>query len=740
MIKVENSAQGNCMYEAYSISLMYFLRSKNNPQITETVLNKFGLTEAEKNKLISLITKNRGQEFSRESIRDIIEPVLATKARALGAHQTREDFINRPRTTGLYASAQYGLEYYFKLSLRAHPESGFLASDFTDRDYTEAEIFKVANIKTTMMQFALEKGAEVHARFESEWDKIKGTTEPKDVAFRKGRIIDDIIAEKTIEFFTEKNYRNLDAYINRLATNYVWGTEETLLTLNRAAQGEHFVRNEIGEVDVRHDTVINLQIRVDGAKPAYEQTEKPDLILNNSSNVHWNSMIPRRVFDPDQAHLLQQQEQINSDEQVARELQAEYDAEKRRILADLELARQAGLSRIEEERQIAADLQVAGQIKADDLAVAEMIQQVVEQDRQYAEQIQAEELKNKEQLALVTQQDAELAQRISKEEQQHTEQMDLVPQVDAELAQQVSVEEQQHNQAMDLVSQVDAKLAQQVSEEEQLHNEQMGLVTQQDADLAQSITAGEEAQVESDDQVVLMDATLTDNSRLHDEPLVNPTVSSTTADGEFSNQQSSVASIVLQSIKTLADPMDLDEEQKIALAGSTARNVRSLAVQMATDSKYLAANDKFDVLIKELDKKVLNLNERAINAVRAGDNNTAESLRKAHGVAETLLYDLVTAKSAYEVNPNKEAFKTFKTQCDVSIEKSRPELEHHRGLKQLLGNILLAVLGFGVLYLAAAAINKAVTGNFLFFKTESAKIVDDIKSNVNEFDPTQSKP
>ncbi|MCL5273103.1 MAG: hypothetical protein M1486_07385, partial [Gammaproteobacteria bacterium] len=72
--------------------------------------------------------------------------------------------------------------------------------------------------------------------------------------------------------------------------------------------------------------------------------------------------------------------------------------------------------------------------------------------------------------------------------------------------------------------------------------------------------------------------------------------------------------------------------------------------------------------------------------------------------------------------------------------KSRPELEHHRGLKQLLGNILLAVLGFGVVYLAAAAINKAVTGNFLFFKTESAKIVDDIKSNVNEFEPSQSKP
>jgi hypothetical protein len=792
MISVDNSAMGNCMYEAYSISLMYYLRSKNNPRTTETVLNKFDLTEAEKNILTSLITENRGQEFSREIIRDIIEPVLATKARALGARQTRKDFINSPTTTGLYASAQYGLEYYFKLSLHAHSESNFLASDFTDRDYIDAEIYKVTNIKNTMIQFASQKSGEVHARFESEWAKIKDTTEPMDVEFYKTRIIDNIITEKTIEFFTENNYRNLDAYINRLATNYVWGTEETLLTLNRAVQGEYVVRDELDRVDVYHDTVINLQIRVNGRKPLYDHTENPDIILNNSRNVHWTSLIPRRIFDPELVQQLDEQlnleiqldadltqqtskeeqqhdeqldleiqqdteltqqtseekqqldEQLDLEIQLDTELTQQTSEEKQQLdeQLDLELQQDAELTQqTSEEKQqldeqldleIQLDTEHTQQTSEEEQQVDEQLDLEIQLDTEHTQQTSEEKQQLDEQLDLEIQLDTELTQQTSEEEQQVDEQLDLEIQLDTELTQQTSEEEQQVDEQLDLEIQLDTELTQQTSEEEQQLNERMDLVTQQEEGLAQRITAEDEIQDDTDVQVVLMDETLDNNNPLQDGQLVNPTDSATTTNEDFVEQQTSVSSSSLQSTRTLTD-----EIQPIALTGTTAQNDSSLAVKMATNTRYLAANKKFDTLITELNKKVANLNERAISAAREADSAKAESLIKAYDVAQTLLEDLVKAKSTYDVNPNQEAFKKFKTQCDTSIEKSRPELEQHRGWKQLLGNILLAVLGFGVVYLAAAAINKAVTGNFLFFNTKSSKIVNDIKSNLDELEPTQ---
>lgn len=43
MFNVDNSGKGNCLYYAYSISLMYYLRAKNNVRITEDIFKKLGL-------------------------------------------------------------------------------------------------------------------------------------------------------------------------------------------------------------------------------------------------------------------------------------------------------------------------------------------------------------------------------------------------------------------------------------------------------------------------------------------------------------------------------------------------------------------------------------------------------------------------------------------------------------------------------------------------------------------------
>ncbi|MDP3268619.1 MAG: type IV secretion protein Dot [Legionella sp.] len=72
----------------------------------------------------------------------------------------------------------------------------------------------------------------------------------------------------------------------------------------------------------------------------------------------------------------------------------------------------------------------------------------------------------------------------------------------------------------------------------------------------------------------------------------------------------------------------------------------------------------------------------------------------------------------------------FKEQSTQSINKHRPELEKHRGWKQLLGNLALAVAGMGVLYCVAGLINKAATGRFLFFKTDSAKKIEQLERSI----------
>ncbi|MDA1256136.1 MAG: hypothetical protein O2928_16855, partial [Proteobacteria bacterium] len=73
----------------------------------------------------------------------------------------------------------------------------------------------------------------------------------------------------------------------------------------------------------------------------------------------------------------------------------------------------------------------------------------------------------------------------------------------------------------------------------------------------------------------------------------------------------------------------------------------------------------------------------------------------------------------------------FNNRSFKTIEKNKPELEKHRGWKQVLGNLALAIIGLGVLYVAAGLVNKVFTGNFLFFnKTDSANKVEQLKESM----------
>ncbi len=73
----------------------------------------------------------------------------------------------------------------------------------------------------------------------------------------------------------------------------------------------------------------------------------------------------------------------------------------------------------------------------------------------------------------------------------------------------------------------------------------------------------------------------------------------------------------------------------------------------------------------------------------------------------------------------------FRKQCADAINDARPALEQF-GWKEILGNLALAILGLGVVYLVACVINKAVTGHFLFFRMDAAQKLDMLEDKLEQ--------
>lgn len=75
----------------------------------------------------------------------------------------------------------------------------------------------------------------------------------------------------------------------------------------------------------------------------------------------------------------------------------------------------------------------------------------------------------------------------------------------------------------------------------------------------------------------------------------------------------------------------------------------------------------------------------------------------------------------------------FKINCRAHINQARQDLEYDKGWGQLLGNLLLAVLGLGVGYLIAGSVHYAMTGRFVFFPPATACKLDTVEQSVNIF-------
>lgn len=80
-------------------------------------------------------------------------------------------------------------------------------------------------------------------------------------------------------------------------------------------------------------------------------------------------------------------------------------------------------------------------------------------------------------------------------------------------------------------------------------------------------------------------------------------------------------------------------------------------------------------------------------------------------MADNLIDAWITYDESSKTNEN---YTTFKRTCSRTIKASRETLEKYDGIKQVLLNIGLAILGLGIGFLIAASIKKALTGTFFF--------------------------
>lgn len=306
MLHVDNSGKGNCMYYAYSISLMYFLRTKRDSNTTEDIFNKLKLKDDEKINLRKLLATKRHIEFTHEEITTIIEPILGRTTRNLAAEHTRNEFNTSPESTPVFTNAQYGFEYCFKVLLDANGSdlASLIDHGFTNPDYTEAEIYRVLGMQPAMGSYVEKRLAHVVEELTNLWavkehelrESGKPLTEQL-IKTQKTRILDKLIARETIAFFLADNNKHLNEYTNHIQKEFVWGTEEALFVLHRAIQGEHFVRNLEGRIEPFYDHEIVLHLHRNGNSP-FPQTGNPQIILNNQHNAHWTSKIPDTVFSP----------------------------------------------------------------------------------------------------------------------------------------------------------------------------------------------------------------------------------------------------------------------------------------------------------------------------------------------------------------------------------------------------------------------------------------------------------
>ena len=282
MREIDNGGRGNCMYYAYAISLMYFLRQKDNTTQSE-IFKKLRLTENDVNELGQLINDKNDVicAFTDSDIK-VIERILGPACRVLAGDHTKEEFLLNPAGSSTFAALAFGIADALKNNL---PPGYHRLFPIVDSFNTQADIFKVRGIWADIHQFVKEQ--------KSIFEERRGfcLSDPTN-QLTEEQIMDEFIQEQTILFFMKNEQRQLNNYISHLKKDTIWGSEETLLSLHRAITGEKRTENNQWIADIE----VSLLIMKNGRAAERRDPEQCNIVLNNQNNLHWVSSISSRYI------------------------------------------------------------------------------------------------------------------------------------------------------------------------------------------------------------------------------------------------------------------------------------------------------------------------------------------------------------------------------------------------------------------------------------------------------------
>ncbi|KTD32360.1 effector protein B, substrate of the Dot/Icm secretion system [Legionella moravica] len=142
--------------------------------------------------------------------------------------------------------------------------------------------------------------------------------------------------------------------------------------------------------------------------------------------------------------------------------------------------------------------------------------------------------------------------------------------------------------------------------------------------------------------------------------------------------------------------------------------------ELINNKKEIEFPLKLEKKQKEFDTQLSIISKKATKLRNYGHITAADK-------ADQLYTNLTKLSQTYFPNPTEEAYVTFKNQTKDKIKNAHKILDKHRGWNRVLGNIGLAILGFGILYLAAVVINR----NVFFNKTDSTEKLDNLEKLID---------
>lgn len=326
---VDNFADGNCMYLAYCISLMYHLR-KESEENRNLVFKNLGLDEEKKGRLKKILLEHQSDNLyftTRELY--IIQTILGKACRETMAHRAFLEFQSDPAYTQIYATSISLLKKAFLEVIRADiaEDSSLVGNNqqlerfvnlriVLSRDILSADLFKVESLYRAAKKFAQDK-------------KIRESFLHKTQYFQNyDFLLDSIAQEQIISFFSDGDYANLKTYLSYISTDKVWGSEENLMILHRAVVGEKMVRHSEDMVSFEHE--IDIKLGVFNFTSFFPEA---DIVIKNIHNVHWVSCVPHMQVACDNDRSLEKL--LENQDTICKEI-AKLEACKKKSKGDLQ--------------------------------------------------------------------------------------------------------------------------------------------------------------------------------------------------------------------------------------------------------------------------------------------------------------------------------------------------------------------------------------------------------------------